>query len=414
MTEQEYLDVLAEKLSEYLTDDKKEYDSTQMINSIITSIIQYFDCDYQKLIDALDELIEMKNSNYSTKYAEEANKFDISNTTKLSIKGFISKGHPILFFYYNDDPNPYGIVKAVSQEGKDVYSVEISNNSNALANYKKDKSSLDNCYVFVDEYEYEEGILKSTKNIYAKTVNNDVPGMFSYYDFPEYLEEYKNFLILLNNALSNSKIDISKMSGFGADILFLSFYDIVNELCGSANVLPLKDIVYLINQTIYDDKVVFGKPESDVLKQIDLVSIFGEDALQKRVCFDADVDGKNLRYEVVKSEKYLSVEVFDGDDKICGNIIVASPEGFSFFRSNTKNEIGEKFIPSFVINFSNDKIKFVTINDDFLKNKNGRRYETLISFEENGEMNISSSDEIYSRVGAVENARQSNITTFGE
>ena len=140
---------------------------------------------------------------------------------------------------------------------------------------------------------------------------------------------------------------------------------------------------------------------------------FGE-PLQKRLGFDLVVDGRSLRYDVVKSEKYLSVEVFDGKEKVCGIMIVASPEGFSFFRTNGKNELGDKYIPSFVINFSENKIKFVTINDNFIKNKVGRKYETLISFNENGVMDLSSSDEIYSTVNTSEKVRVSNLTTFGE
>ena len=396
MTEQEYLTVLADRLEIYLTHEDKNYNSTQMINSIITSIIQYFDCDYQKLIDALDELIEMKNSNYSTKYAEEANKFDISNTTKLSVKGFISKGHPVLFFYYNDDPNPYGVVKAVSQDGKDVYSVEISNNSESLSTYKRKDSVLDDSYVFVDEYEYSSEGFRSTKNVYAQAGKSKQLENLDFYNMPEIVDEYKNFVFLLYNAMGKNKADPTNISGFGADILFLSFYDIVKELCGNGNVLTLADIVYFINQTIYDGKGDVKKPDSKIADLVDEVEVSNK-ALQKRVIFDTEIDGKILRYEVIKSEKYLSIEVYDEGEKICGAMIVASPDGFSLFRTNTKNLMVKDAITSFVINLSDNKIKFVTIDENIKNNESGRNFETIISFDKNGRMKLNSTDVILSK-----------------
>ena len=413
MTEQEYLTVLADRLEIYLTHEDKNYNSTQMINSIITSIIQYFDCDYQKLIDALDELIEMKNSNYSTKYAEEANKFDISNTTKLSVKGFISKGHPVLFFYYNDDPNPYGVVKAVSQDGKDVYSVEISNNSESLSTYKRKDSVLDDSYVFVDEYEYSSEGFRSTKNVYVQAGKSKQLENLDFYNMPEIVDEYKNFVFLLYNAMGENKADPTNISGFGADILFLSFYDIVKELCGNGNVLTLADIVYFINQTIYDGKGDVKKPDSKIADLVDEVEVSNK-ALQKRVIFDTEIDGKILRYEVIKSEKYLSIEVYDEGEKICGAMIVASPDGFSLFRTNTKNLMVKDAITSFVINLSDNKIKFVTIDENIKNNESGRNFETIISFDKNGRMKLNSTDVILSKYDDKSPLVVSVQTGFGE
>lgn len=394
MSEQEYLISLSEKLSSYLTNDDKKYDSTQMINSIITSIVQYFDCDYLKLIEALESLIHMRNIGEFTKYSDVENRFDISTTKRsLSVKGFLSKGKPILFFYIGDNENPHGIVKTISENGKDIYSVEISNNADVLANYKKDTSNLANSYIIVDEFEYASKECKVTKNVYAETDSTE-KGMLKIMDIPDILDEHKNFIILLNNAMSDKGIDLTKISGFGADILFLSFYDEINNMCKDTKILPLKDLVYLINETIYPEKLQPQSTSSDLIDKLQFGETNNDSIEQKKFLFVRNVDGKELRYEVVKSEKYLSIEVFEGDVKICSSMIVSTADGFSFFRSSGNKQASASFsdVPSFVINVSENKMKLMTIESGEIKKGDGRKFEALIVFENNGAIKLASSD----------------------
>ncbi len=399
--EQEQLQILAERFESYLTGSDKKYDSSQMINSIISTIVQYFDCDYNKLIEALESLAHMKNIDEYTKYSDVLNVFDVSNTTsQISVKGFLSKGSPIIFFYVGDNENPSGVIKTRFDDGSDFYSVEISNNPDALALFKKDDFKLANSYVFVDEFEYADDKCVATRNIYAET-DASQKDMFKILDVADVADEHKNFMVLLNNAMNDKGIDLTKISGFGADILFLSFYDEVKNMCKNENLLPLGDLVYLINETIYPEKENFQIKESALISKINLSAANENENQQKKGTFDVVIDGKQCTYVIVKSEKYFSAEVYEGDKKVCGAMIISSADGFSFFRSN--GDFAEDGISSFVINVSENKVKLMTIEGNQDKKKPCRKIETLVSFESDGAIKMTSFDSRESKVKKKKN-----------
>ena len=403
MSEQEKLLILAEKLESYLTNNEKKYDSSQMINSIISTIVQYFDCDYTKLIEALESLAHMREIDEFTKYSDVENIFDVSNSkNQIAVKGFISKGSPILFFYLGNNENPSGVVKTNFDEKTDVFSIEVSNNADALATYKKEDVNLSNSYVVVDEFEYSSDKCVTTRNIYAETDSSE-KDMFRILDVSDIADEHKNFMVLLNNAMSRKGIDLTKLSGFGADILFLSFYDEIKKMCKNEELLPLADLVYLVNETIYPASQEVKVHNSKLISMIDSLSLEGSEKEQKKFSFNVEIDGKSYKYDVVRSEKYFSVEVFDGSVKVCGAMIVSSADGFSFFRSN--GNFAEEEISSFVINVSDNKVKLMTIEGNQDKKKACRKIESLVSFASDGSIKLTSSDSKKAKVKKRKNAQ---------
>ena len=373
-----------------MTNDDKKYDASQMIESVISSIVQYFSCDYAKLIDALESLIHMRDIDEYTKYSDIENTFDISDSKiNVTVKGFLSKGKPILFFYVGDNENPSGIVKTSSEDKKDIYSIEISNSTEVLSSYKKDMADLTNSYVFVNEFAYEGDVCTTTHKILAETDSNNQM-TFDVLDTAEVEDEHKNFIILLNNAMAKSGLNFSKLSGFGADILFLSFYDEVKNLCENDELLPLGDLIHIINETIYPEKKQIDGFNSVLVDAIGGESLVLDENQQKKFSFMINYAGKDYRYEIVKSEKYFSVEVFDGADKISGAMIVSSADGFSFIRSN--GSLTSTDIASIVINVSENKLKFMTIDAGQDKKSKYRKIETVLSFSPDGAIKLESSD----------------------
>ncbi len=396
MNEQETIELLHSKLSSYLTNDDKKYDSTQMINSIISTIIQYFECDKIKLAEALDNLIQMKNDERYVKFADKKNKFDISMSTKLSVKGFLSKGQPILFFYLGDDVNPYAIVKTSSEGGIDTYSVEISNNSQVLATYKKDDKFKGDEFVIVEEYKYFLDKCSTTRNVYAKTNLKNSADSMDIQGLNDIDDEYANFFKLLVNAMTSSKLNFSKISGFGMDILFLSFYDTLLKLSAQERDFKMQDVIYLINDIVYKNMLSSTPPNSLLASAVDSIptALYAEN--HKKTPFLMDVNGQTVQYDIVKSENYLSIDAVDDGKKKGSIMIIGTSDGFSFYRTYAKSGYaqGEEIPTPYVINFSKGKLKVVTIGDDAKKNKLGTHVEMVLNVSKNGEMKLGSTHSV--------------------
>ena len=408
MNKEEDLQLLFTRLSSYLTNDNKKYDSTQMINSIISTIIQYFDCDYTKLAEAIDVLNQMREGGIHTKFSDSLNRFDISGGTELSVKGFLSKGQPILFFYLGNSENPYAIVKTETDGKRDRYSVEISNSSDALSNYKKKNFKVkDDAFVVVEEYEYYLDKCRSARNVYAETVPDTQSQFLDVTGFGDVAYEHKNFFKLLVNAMGSNGVDFSKVSPFGTDILFLSFYDTIRLLSGESEELPLEDVMYLINETLYDDRIPLSKGNSVLLDTMQSASIIDTTNSQKKISFDRFIDGRMLTYNIVKSEKYLSIDVFENGKKHSGAMVVGTTEGFSYIRNIGESEsTPEKYVSSYVMNFSEGKIKFMTMSNDASKNKNNsRNIEMVLSIDNSGRIKLASTDASISKIQKIQTSQ---------
>lgn len=395
MEEQEYLQVIFDKLNSYLTNDDKNYDSSQMINSIISTIVQFFDCDYEKLALALDRLVIMKEENSNTKYADPLNRFDISDKTQLSVKGFLSKGQPNLFFYIGDTNNPYAIVKTINDDGKDIYSVEISNNPDVLLTYKKDASVLRDSYVYVQEFEYVDGKCLETTNMYAETIPSNTHNFISIDTIEQDSNDYGNFMLLLSNAMKNKGVDLTNISNFGSDILFLNFYDKIKELCGSDKILSLEDLIYLATASLYGESGVLKK-ESELIKIFKAEGIYSPESVQTRQTIETVINGVPISYHIVKSEGYLSIEAYNGNKKVCGSMVIASDEGFSMIRTFYNAPAIDEFEngTSFVINVNGNQVKFMTMDGRNADQNKKRTVESRLIFEDNGVIKLESSDKV--------------------
>ena len=391
-TEQEYLKIISAKLDLYLKDVDRNYDSSKMTNSIISTIIQFFDCDYQKLISALDDLIIMKQSNHNMKFSDYDNKFDISDQMPISIKGFLSKGKPNLFFFMGDEEKPYAIVKTMANDFTDVYSVEISNNPISLTIYKKDASVMSDSYVYVEEYRYTGDECLSTKNMFAKTTPPKI-GDISAIDFKNDSIEFFNFLTLLSAAMKNKNVDLSTISAFATDMMFINFYENLKNYNGNDKFLPVHDLIYLANKTLYNYDTV-KVSDSVIIDKIESTTFSEESDTQKKQVVDVNIEGKEYKLVVVKSEGYMSVDVFDGEEKVSGAIIIASADGFSLFKSvpdaDSKNH--KKDSAAYVFNVTRNQVRFMTVSDDKLMQNTNRAIDSFITFEEDGSIKLVSSD----------------------
>lgn len=388
MSEQEYLQIIFDKLKSYLTDDDNSYDSTQMINSIISTIIQFFDCDYKKLADALDQLVVMKNLDSDSKYSSGNNKFDISSKTKISIKGFLSKGQPNLFFFLDDSDKPYAIVKNYIDGNAKVYSVEISNNPEVLLKYKNDKSVLKNSYVYVEEYNFNKKACFSTKNMYAETIPESNGSYVNEENFSKSQSDYAEFLRLLKNSVSD--IDVSTISSSTSDILFLNFYDKAKSYSGQDKLLPFEDMVYLINKIIYNEQNMISTNSEFINNLSKIINSGAKGAERKK--FTIQIDNVPVNYEVINKDGYLSVDVFLNSEKLGSSMIIASEGGFSLVRSFGEFMNTSEGAISHVVNISDNQVRILSIDDTLGVEKVGKKFDSRIIFDKTGVVKFVSSE----------------------
>lgn len=362
MTEIEIQDLLNDKLKQYLLPKNKKLEIGQIVELINSQIIEMFNCDKEMLIDALDLFNRNLELNQNMKFADYLNKILISNSGEIYVKGFLSKDNPMLFFYNGDDESPFAKITTEFLDGKEKYSLEVSNNSKVLANFKKGKSTS-NSYLTNIDYIYSGTTIEKTRNVFAETKLVENSKYLNVSDESAYLQEHTNFLNLIRNVNQNNKIDLSEISGFSLAILFNNFYDEIKNLCYSKYNLSLENIIYLINATVYDDnnKFPLKTPNSKFVKMIESIDKTNETSQNRKLKIKIDRNSNAVEYDVIKSEKYLSIDVNENGKKQCGLMVISTADGFSAFVSNGKSRAQGK--PAFVINFSAGQIKIMTIDD---------------------------------------------------
>lgn len=399
MTEIEMQNLLNAKLKQYLLPKNKELKIGQIVELINSQIIEIFNCDKEKFIDALELFNKNIELNQNMKFADYLNKISISSSDEIYVKGFLSKGNPMLFFYYGDDENPFAKITTDFLDNEDKYSIEISNSSKVLSNFKKGKPII-NSYLTNVEYAYSDDAIETNKNVFAETKIVEKSKFLNVPDESIYLQEHTNFLNLIRNANQNNKIDLSEISGFSLEILFNNFYDEIRNLCFDEYNLSLENIVYLINSTVYDDtnKYPLKTPNSKFVQMIDSVDKSNETSQNRKLKIKIDKNSNAVEYDVIKSEKYLSIDVNNNGKKKCGLMIISTADGFSAFVSNGNSKTQNK--PAFVINFSAGQIKVMSVEDKTSKIK-----------DNNFEMNVLLDGEFLrftSFCGKLENAKNAN------
>lgn len=409
MIQNKLRETLCENLKKYLTNGENNYDISQVIETTIFMVENYFDLDYKKFIDTLEFFIINKNENQDVKYSDYLNRIDISKSSGFSVKGFLSKGSPMLFFYLGDDDNPCIKVKTSFDGKQDVYNIEISNNPQVLAKYKKGEKEFNNAYVVDYEFVYSSKLFEKSKNIFAETKSQEDIKSLNVTDFNEISNEHKNFLMLLNNVIDSKCFNVSNVSNFGLNILLKSFYDEMKSLCLDDYNFSLENIVYLINSTLYENCDGLKKPDSIFLDFIDDVSYETEGSYQsKKVKLKIPVQERVIEYDVIKSEKYLSIDVVEQARKKCGVMIISTGDGFSVCVSNHKNKNSNIKKPSFVLNFSENQIRVLSIDEKKISGEN-QSFEAVVSFD-NGfiKLNFSSAD-----IQKMKNHKESLISAYG-
>lgn len=371
MTEFEMQDLLNTKLKQYLLPKNKELEISQIIELINLQIIETFNCDKEKLIDALEFFNRNIVQNQNMKFADLLNKIEISSSGELFVKGFLSKNNPMLFFYYGDDDSPFAKITTDFGDYEIKYSIEISNNSKVLADFKKGKF-VSNSYLTNVDYIYRGNIVEKNKNVFAETKLVENSKFLNVTNESNYLQEYVNFLNLIRNANQYNKIDLSKISGFSLEILFNNFYDEIKNLCFDEYNLSLENIIYLINSTVYNDnsKNLLKVPNSKFVQIIENLDNLNEFSQKRKMKIRVDNDNESIEYDVIKSDKYLSIDVKERGKKKCGLMVISTADGFSAFVSNGNSKLQSK--PAFVINFSAGQIKIMTVDDKSLKTKSNK------------------------------------------
>lgn len=408
MVDNEHRSILYEKLNFYLSNGSK-YNISQVIETILSMLENYFDYDRKKFIDAVELFCVNQSKNQDVKFSDYLNRVDISKSNNLTVKGFLSKGSPMLFFYVGDDDNPCIKLKTNFNEKQSTYSIELSNNPQVLAKYKKDDANFNNAYVIGYDFIYSPKVFEKIKNIFAETKTKEDAEFLNITDFSDVSDEHKNFLILLRNAIDSKNFNASNISGFGLEVLLHSFYDEMKNLCLDEYHLSFENIIYLINKTLYDNTGDLIKPNSIFLDFVDDVSYETEDAgLNKKVKLKIPISNKVIEYDVTSSEKYLCIDAVELGRKKCGVMIISTGDGFSVCVSNRSVKNGSMKTPSFVMNFSENQIRVMTI-DENKNNREGSSLEAFITFD-NGVMKLNYSN---GDIRRVKNLKEQSVQDMG-
>ena len=326
----------------------------------------------------------------------------------MSVKGFLSKDSPVLFFYVGDDENPCIKLKTNFESKQDAYIIELSNNPQVLAKYKKGETKFNNAFVVDYEFVYNSKFFEKVKNVFAETKLKEDAEFLNVVNFNGVSNEYKNFLILLKNSINMKGFDVSNISSFGLEVLEHSFYDEIKRLCLDDYNFSFENIVYLINKTLYDCDDELIKPESVFLDFIDDVYYETENYSQnKKVKLKIPASDKVVEYDVIKSEKYLCVDAVEQGRKKCGIMIISTGDGFSVCVSNQSVKNGGIKKPSFVINFSENQIRVMSIDTKKLSADNVS-FESFITFD-NGFMKLNYSS---GNVKKIKNIKETLISTY--
>jgi hypothetical protein len=364
---------LIECLVDFLNESSR--DIRPMISIIEDNITSVFPIDESKLLSAVRELDESKNSGKNMNYLESKKFFDVTKTLgaenessgKIYLKGFIAKNCHYLHFFKSGENFPFLKIKSSTAENNTKILITSSNSAKLLRNEKLLSEMGESFYLLNDEFYMDSNTLFEDKVVNVRTSEANSKNNYGL-SFSE-LENYQNFYMFLKKMIFDKYGNI-EISDESALVLFRYFYDVVQSNLVYQDEFSFNDLIKIIDSVVNDkynasfDGEICSVCSNDISTALCQV-VPNKDGMQ--VVKDIEVtDGNNVSFvRISRSEKYANIELFDKQDSVvCRYLICSTLDGFTMFRSICDDDFKKQNpLASFTFNVSENELKITSISD---------------------------------------------------
>lgn len=386
MTQNENLTLLKDKLCEYFED--KNFDMSEVGNSVFETISRCIDLDYEKLASVLENICLLKQRLDGTRSARYF-KFDVSSKTQnVFVKCIFAPGEePLLMFFNENEYNPFfKIVISKIVAGKKVI-IENIGEQVVKDNPKSAK------YSFLDEYICDHSGISVKK---TTSITNPAEQQTGIAGRELGVTETK-FLDLISKGMNVSSGTLeNKLSEESLGLILDVLYPAINDANNKQNDFCLSDIITILNGILSDGY----EPKMDT-EQIEVfANNLSDIAHQISECRDGAIfnfatkneSGDVLFLTTHRSPKFASVDICDANTSLISKyIMMESVNGFTVFK-NSKESTSSKPNDTFTFNVSDIGIVFTSHGVDSRQTKyfTDTPTEINIQFLQNGEVSIKS------------------------
>lgn len=388
---------LHERLACYLESKSDVQYDEELYSMILNSIIENVEFDETKLARALDMLNRMKSNNVSTGFKQMNNMFDVSTqTSKTYVKGFLSKGLPILYFYRHGDELPFFKLKSVVDElGQERIKIETANAPKILTE-KTDKPK--------DSGSYYLRVLDIIKKKDSFTYNNvtrakagaDDLFIISKDNFPD---GYKLFYTFLQSAFENNGIELpDNMSATKFDFIFTELYEKVKKCIEDVPDFSMSDLLFIMHATINGLQIDARELAGDGTLEINANSLvartiaaseYDENDRRKDYQSVHIRDKDAMTFHTVQASNYMSIDIAKGGVPYSAYVMGLTTNGFTLFKSNkSKDKSMNDDFAMLTFNLTDNMIKFSATYEDMYVGKANQ--EIVMQVLPKGEISLSS------------------------
>ncbi len=330
---------LHERLACYFSGNDAPIDES-LCDVILEAILENVEIDVSRLSVALEWLDQLKAQNKSTDFRQVDNMFDVSTqTSKTYVKGFMSKGLPILYFYKSGDKLPFFKIKSVLGNSTKAVKIETASSAKVLAEYKNKPIEDDIFYLKTIDVVSGAGGIETTQKTRMKAGNQD-PIIVSK---SSYSDEYKLFFDFIQNALKNNGIDVpDTMSAVKFECVFLELYERLKKCVGEVEDFTMTDLVMMMNSVIndkyFDEKIVVGDGtlrHNNMSLVARAIASSGYSEKNRRATYYATGENSQEQdvFSVVKASNYASIDIKRKDAPYVSYMMGMTNQGFTLFKS---------------------------------------------------------------------------------
>lgn len=329
-----------EELQQEIKDSLKNYfgEKDLYIDSIVDSfsslIFKYADCDYEKVLMALEDICLVPKENLEEENHQHV--YDVSRDggSKMELKTFYHKGLPVLYFCKNGEATSFFKFKKERKNGNLIF----------RAKYKSDELEQSNAETFTESYTFiDSGVFySSSQNKFAVAPTRD-----KVVSVKEFSTEQREFLETIKTCLAGNGVKFSgRLSREGAKLLFGDVYKKTKQTTGFDEELQLNEVLRILLETVYDNSRL-----SQASVRIGQSGGNPFEFLSNR--------GEPLKVSVSRSGEHLSMETMNSEDKKTAvYMIFKTNEGFTIYRNymGTMQNF-EKDLSTITINLSEDTLR---------------------------------------------------------
>ena len=388
---------LHERLACYLESNSDEQYDESLYSMILNSIIENVEFDETKLARALDMLNRMKNNNISTEFQQMNNMFDVSTqTSKTYVKGFLSKGLPILYFYrYGEDLPFYKLKSVVDDFGQEKIKIETANTANVLAERKHKPIDSGSYYVRVlditkhkNNYTYH--------NVTRARAGKDDLFIISKDNFPD---EYKLFYNFLQASLKNNGIELpDNMSATKFDFIFLEVYAKIKKCIEDVPDFSMTDLLMIMHSTINGEQVKTEDYVGDGTFETNMNSLVArtiaaseyDENNRKRDYQSRSMRSKDeMSFHTVQALNYISIDAAKDGVPYSSYVMGLTHQGFTLFKSNRNKDksLNDDFV-MLTFNLTDNMFRFSATYDEMASGKASQ--DIIMQIMPEGEIVLSS------------------------